>query len=300
MREVPALVARRAGSVYVANSADLWGRGMAALWPAPQRLTLGAFDGAWQAYTRRKADAVTVISTDLERRAEALGIPSTRIRRIPIGANDDLFIRSRPPKHAAGSVFHTTRWSWRTPVSPLSTSGCSRILCCGLAARATRLPAHVGRAVQLVLQRAAAAGATGRLRHVGVVPYADLGSVIACADATVVPYASTPHNEARFPNRVGDYLAAGRPVVTNPTGDLGTLVAKERFGLAVPAAPEPFARAIVELLRRPALRDAMGRRARALAETTFSWRAAAARLAELYEELAQAEAVAGPRSSSSS
>jgi glycosyltransferase involved in cell wall biosynthesis len=97
---VPGLLAHRRGTVYVADWADLWGpEGMADLWPAPQRLTLGRFDGAWQAYTRRSADAVTVISSDLERRAQALGIPSERIRRVPVGANHDLF-RPQPPAEA--------------------------------------------------------------------------------------------------------------------------------------------------------------------------------------------------------
>ena len=97
---LPGLLARRRKSVWVADWADLWGPdGMAATWPTPQRVTLGAFDGVLQSYTRRRADAVTVISSDLERRAGLLGIPPERIRRIAVGANDDLF-RPQPAAEA--------------------------------------------------------------------------------------------------------------------------------------------------------------------------------------------------------
>ena len=58
---LPALLARSLRhATYVADWADLWGpAGMAADWPAPQRASLGAFDGRWQDFTRRQADAVT-------------------------------------------------------------------------------------------------------------------------------------------------------------------------------------------------------------------------------------------------
>jgi glycosyltransferase involved in cell wall biosynthesis len=269
---------------------------MARFWPAPQRVTLGAFDGAWQAFTRRRADAVTVISSTLAARAKALGVPSDRIRLVPVGANDDLF-RPQPAAEAR------RRLGLPEDALVLGHTGFAPfddwLLAHTFAELALTEPrAYLlmsGRRFDLVERRAADVGAGDRVRHVGVVPYGELGSVIACADVMVVPYTSLPHNEARFPNRVGDYLAAGRPVATNPTGDLGRIVAREGFGIVAPQSPDAFARAILELLRRPDLREQMGRRARSLAETTFSWRVVAARVADLYEELA---ADLNPRSTS--
>lgn len=294
---VPGLLARRRHrTVYVADWADLWGpRGMAAYWPTPQRVTLGAFDGAWQSYTRRRADAVTVISTVLARRAEALGIPAERIRLVPIGASDDLF---RPQPRAEAR----RRLGLPSDALVLAHTGFAPFddwLLAHTFAELARLESRAyllmsGRRFDLVRRQAAAAGAADRVIHLGVVPYGELGSVMASADVMIVPYTSLPHNEARFPNRVGDYLAAGRPIATNPTGDLGRLVEKERFGIVAPQVPEVFARAILELLHRPDVRAEMGRRARRLAETTLSWRAAAARVADLYQELA------GPRARSAS
>jgi glycosyltransferase involved in cell wall biosynthesis len=299
---LPGLLARnRGGSVCVADWADLWGPdGMAAIWPTPQRVTLGALDGVWQSYTRRCADAVTVISSDLERRAEALGIPADRIRRIGVGANDDLF-QPRPAAEAR------SRFGIPSDALVLVHTGFAPfddwLLAHTFAEIAQAEPrAYLlmsGRRFPLVEERAAAVGAAHRVVHAGVVPYRDLGSVMACGDVMVVPYSALPHNEARFPNRVGDYLAAGRPIATNPTGDLARLVAKERIGIVAPETPEAFGYAILDLLRQHAARDEMGRRARALAETTHSWRAVAGRVGELYDELTERQvvkAVAAPRS----
>jgi glycosyltransferase involved in cell wall biosynthesis len=227
-----------------------------------------------------------VISSDLERRAKALGIPAERIRRIPIGSNDDLF-RPQPAAEA--------RARFGIPADALV------LVHTGFAPFDDWLLAHTfaqiaqeepkayllmsGRRFELVEELAAASGAAERVVHAGVVPYRELGSVMACGDVMVVPYTAMPHNEARFPNRAGDYLAAGRPIATNPTGDLGRLVAKERVGIVAPETPDAFARAILDLLRQQDVRDEMGRRARALAETTLSWRAVAARVGDLYDEL---------------
>lgn len=284
---LPGLLARQRKSVWVADWADLWGGdGMAATWPTPQRVTLGAFDGFLQSFTRRRADAVTVISSDLERRAELLGVPPQRIRRIAVGANDDLF---RPEPTAEARL----RLGLPADALVLVHTGFAPfddwLLAHTFAELAAAEPrAHLvmsGRRFPLVEERAAAVGAAHRVVHVGVVPYRELGTVMACGDVMVVPYTAQPHNEARFPNRAGDYLAAGRPIATNPTGDLGRLVAAERVGIVAPQSPEGFAQAILDLLHQPDVRAEMGGRARELAETTLSWRAVAASVGELYDEL---------------
>lgn len=297
---LPGLLARRRRAALVADWADLWGLdGMAGTWPLPQRFTLGAVDDVLQRFTRRSADAVTVISSDLERRARALGIPQARIRRVGVGANDDLF-RPQPPAAARA------RLGLPSDALVLVHTGFApfdeHLLAHTFERVAALEPrAHLllsGRRFPLVDERAAFAGAAARVHHVGVVPYSELGTVMAAGDVMVVPYSALPHNEARFPNRLGDYLAAGRPVATNPTGDLSRLVADERVGIVAPAAPEAFAQALVDLLHDAELRGEMGARARTLAETTLSWRTLAAGVGELYDELVSA--VTGPRSRSSS
>ena len=285
---LPALLLRRRSEIaYVADWADLWGpEGMAAVWPRSERWTLGSFDGWLQARTRRSADAVTAISSGLARRAVALGVPPERVRIVPVGANDDLF---RPGDPAAARrrlglpadslvVVHTGFVPFDDHLLALTWARVAEV-----EPRAFMLTA--GRRVDELERVAGRTGTGERLRQLGMLAYGDLDDVMAAGDVMVLPYAGNTHNDARFPNRFGDYAAAGRPVVTNPTGDLGRLVERERIGRLTAPSADAMAAAIVALLHDPAERLALGRRARAFAEGAGSWRARAAVVEELYSEL---------------
>jgi len=281
------LLRRRLGIPYVADWADLWGPdGMGAIWPPFERRTLGAFDGWLQERTRRSADAVTAISSNLAQRAVALGVPSDRVQLLRVGANDDTFRPGDPvvarrrlglPADALVAV-HTGFAPFDDHLLADSWVQVARV-----EPRAFMLTA--GRRVEALDRAAARAGSVARVRQLGTLAYADLGAVMAAGDVMLLPYASNPHNDARFPNRLGDYAAAGRPVVTNPTGDLAALIESERIGRLAEPTPAAMAAAVVALLHDDEERLAMGRRARAYAEGKGSWRARAIELEELYEEL---------------
>ena len=48
----------------------------------------------------------------------------------------------------------------------------------------------------------------------GSIPYADLGRYLAAADVLALPLPDVANSRARCPIKFGDYLAAGRPVVS--------------------------------------------------------------------------------------
>jgi len=70
---------------------------------------------------------------------------------------------------------------------------------------------------------------------------------------------------------MGLFLPLGRPVVTNPVGEMEALLATEEIGLAAEETPEDMARQIVTLATDPSLRARCGANARRLAETKLSW-----------------------------
>jgi glycosyltransferase involved in cell wall biosynthesis len=112
-----------------------------------------------------------------------------------------------------------------------------------------------------------------------------LSAAMACADVLLLPYTNRPVNLYRYPNKLGDYLSAGRPIVTNDTGDLGRLVAEERVGLVAPDTPEAFALAVKKLFDDVALADELALRGRALAETKLDWRFLARDLEAFYIQI---------------
>jgi glycosyltransferase involved in cell wall biosynthesis len=65
-------------------------------------------------------------------------------------------------------------------------------------------------------------------------------------------------------------MAAGRPTVASPVGDVKLIMEQHRLGLL--ADDSGFAAAISELLANQALCDEVGANARFVAETIFDWK----------------------------
>ena len=93
-------------------------------------------------------------------------------------------------------------------------------------------------------------------------------------------------NRARWPIKLGDYLASGRPVAMQDVGDGASLVRDFRLGRVTGLSPEEFARGILDLLERPEEMEAAGTRARWFAEARLRWERRAIALLEFYRETA--------------
>jgi glycosyltransferase involved in cell wall biosynthesis len=117
--------------------------------------------------------------------------------------------------------------------------------------------------------QARARGIAERLWQTGFVPEHRISLYLGCADVMCLPMVDRAANRGRLPGKLSYYLAAGRPTVASPIGDVTALVETERVGLL--ADGSGFAAAIDRLLRDPELRAELGQNARRAAETTFSW-----------------------------
>jgi glycosyltransferase involved in cell wall biosynthesis len=271
---LPGLAGRRRGALLVSDWADLWGsEGIAAERRGLGGRLLGALDGAWEARFRRHVDGVTAISLGLDRRVESMGLPASRRLLLPPGADSD---RIHPLSSAE------CRQRYGLPIE-------SRVVgFSGIAPYDVELTAQI---VEILLERdrglhvvttgaehrpiqeaAERAGSPDRLHVLGHVPYEALERAMACADVLLLPYTSRPVNRERFPNKLGDYLAAGRPIVTHATGDLGAWVAREDAGVLAAEDAEGTADEVLRLLGNAKRREELGRRARQLAEGPMSWR----------------------------
>lgn len=118
-----------------------------------------------------------------------------------------------------------------------------------------------------------------------VVP-ADVPDVLATADVLLLPRSSGEFSDAGFPNKVGEYLASGRPVVVTAVGDIPKYLTDGVHARVVaPDRPADFTQAVVELLRSPEVADAMGVAGRQRALELFSSAVVAERLVAFIESL---------------
>ena len=109
---------------------------------------------------------------------------------------------------------------------------------------------------------------------------------MALADFFVQPGEADAFNDYRFPSKLPEFFALGRPVIL-PRTNLGTTVRHgvDAYVLAK-ADADGIASAVRELRADPRLTETLARGAVAFAAEHFSWRRRAEALAKFYRSLA--------------
>jgi glycosyltransferase involved in cell wall biosynthesis len=216
----------------------------------------------------------------LEQRALELGCRPERVLYLPTGAPVD---RIRPmPTAAARRQLHQPLERHMLGFIGSGQGDLESVM-----AALGQLPGVwlmvIGHQSQAVRDLARSCGVADRLWQTGFVPDDQVGLYLACADVMVLPLSERAANRGRLPNKLLDYLAAGRPVVANPVGDIKTILEKHPVGELV--EEDEFAGAIGALLADPARRDELGRNARRVAEDVFGWERLIDRLETFYARL---------------
>jgi glycosyltransferase involved in cell wall biosynthesis len=105
----------------------------------------------------------------------------------------------------------------------------------------------------------------------GAKPKQEMRHYLASADLCVAILQNIPMFRMTYPNKVFDYLAAGRPVLLAIDGVIREVVEKAEAGIFVPPGDASrFAEAIRYLIDRPSERQAMSARGRAYVEKHFN------------------------------
>lgn len=125
------------------------------------------------------------------------------------------------------------------------------------------------------------------VRFLAPVPKNQIPALLMAADAAVITLKDvSAFQYAVSPNKLFDYLAAGKPVLAAVPGDMAAMVADAGAGIAVPPEnPEALARAVLGLAALPEKElIAMGQRGRRLVEEHFCREKLAMELAAILEE----------------
>lgn len=272
---------RLRGAKLVSDWIDWWG-GPGGINDVPSRRfpIVGRFEEWWEERSKLWSDGVVTISSVLRERALALGCPPERVRFIPTGAATER-IHPVPLSEARQRLGVPVE---RQIVGFIGMGqGDLEIVMDAIRELSGVWLMVVGRENPAVAELAQRFGMADRLWQTGFVPDEQVSDYLGCANVMCLPLTDRAANWGRLPNKLLDYLCAGRPTVASPIGDIAGYCREHRVGLL--AEDGDFRAALARLLADPALQAEMGQRARHIAETVFAWPRLIAELEAFYGQI---------------
>lgn len=278
---LPALMARTRGSKVISDWADLWGTsGIMEGRHWAQRALLRTIETASERAFHLHADGVTTISGNLATKCTSLGRTPDTVQVIRNGIDTQTFRPVSDPQ-AIRRELHLPGTGPLLAFAGQADIDTDLLIGTFREVHRVRPDSHL-----LILGGAPVRwDDDDRLRRSiierGWIPEAEFSLSLACADILLLPYRNTPRNLGRWPGKVAPYLAVGRPVVGNPTGDMKDLFDRG-VGLAAPESARRMADRVLELLGSPGQMDACGARARQIAIDRFDLNIVAGELESFY------------------
>lgn len=279
---------RRLNVPLVIDWIDWWGRGGIIKINRPfwYRALFGWFETFFEEHFRPYADATTVISYGLAERAVSLGVKRQTILHMRNGVDLDLF--SSKLKREARRRLNLVQDSFLIGYAAQDTffdldpmfKGLKRLIDSGANAEIVMS----GYAPDRVKASIVRFGLEPHARFLGYLSWEDYPYFLPACDVLACPFPATVYNLGRWPGKFSEYLAAGRPVVFNPEGDLADFAEDSVPGIACAFNADAFAQAFRTLHENPTLREELGAVARARACREFDWEAIIGKLANFYEE----------------
>jgi glycosyltransferase involved in cell wall biosynthesis len=280
---LPAILARKSsGAAWIADWTDWWGRGGATTerggWAI--KTFIGKLEQFFEEAPRPYADGTVVISRALGERAEGLGIAGKSILYLPPGADPETIREtSRETARARlglslaakyigylGNIYQRDADLLFATLSRLKSTNAQLIMVGDPGCKVSPM-------------------AKGRVHVTGRLPFDSMLDYLSACDVLALPLSDTIANRGRWPSKINEYVAVGRPTVACDVGDVAGLLRDNNIGLLVQPDATEFAARIDELLNDPARAEDMGDRARTIARTTYSQNAVADKLETFYRDI---------------
>ncbi len=127
------------------------------------------------------------------------------------------------------------------------------------------------------------------VHFIGSVPKTEMSEALAASNACIAILKPIPLYATVYPNKVFDYMAAGRPVILAIDGVIRTVVDQAQAGVFTPPGdPASLAEIILSMSRSPETTRVMGKRGRATIEARFDRALLAEQLAKMIEGMSPA------------
>ena len=280
----PALAWQRRGAKLVIDWCDWFGKGgsVEERTNPIMRTLLRPVETYFENRFRSRADGTTVINSVLRERACRLGVPASRILDLPNGSDVDV-LRPLPQAESRRQL------GWAADVPVIGYIGAIFWRDALLLAQAfDRVQQREPRArlllagyCNIAIEKLVRVPET--VMRTGPLSYEQINTYLAACDVCWLPLRDSGANRGRFPMKLSDYMAIGKPVVATAVGDIAEWVQRGGFGVLCQDAPEDLAEKTLALWVDPQRLAVMGARGRAMAEREFRWEQIADRLEKFYQ-----------------
>lgn len=285
---LPALLGRIfQDAKWIVDWSDWWGfGGIASQRSTLGKMTVGLSDHIFERWSLQRADGITVVNGWAEKRVIDIGNKAKAVLNLGVGASvADIHPMNKAEARARLDIPGSARVVGYTGLSAFDQPLLGAVLQKLIAKSPEIHLLLIGRSPRYWHNQPALASAGARVKIIDHVPHYLLSPYLAAAELFLLPFSDQGLHEARMPLRLGDYMAAGRPVVTSARSEVAELVEREGIGLAVEPRAAAFAEGVLQLLADDQKISEMGNRARSLAIEKFSWNQASLRLLNFYKEV---------------
>lgn len=264
--------ARRYGIPFVIDVNDLWPEAFRLAFDVPVVSDV-AFAPFYRQARRAYALADAVVGTSDEYAARAFRDRAEDIPKLVVYVGNDLVEFDAGAAQHAGEARKSAGERWVTYAGTLSACYDLETL---VRAVAELVPAHPGLRLKILgdgVERARLEGIADEVGapadFMGYMPYRKMAAYLCASDVLVNSLVENAPQSV--PTKIGDYLAAGRPMVsTSMSPEFREKVVRDGFGVNVVPGDVPALEAALKgLLDDPARSAAMGAAARRVAEAEF-------------------------------
>ncbi len=261
---------------------DAWGWGLA----DEHSFLIGRAISYLEREVPKLADAVTVASGFLKDASEKRGYKN--VAKIPNGANvDDI----KPLVKESARVFLNIQQDFKMLLSIGHTYTKSiNLMLDAFTMALQRIPdlklyivGNFGRQSEDIKKKFSTI--KNNIVFTGEQPFDKVKFYLAVADGLILPMEDSVFEKARFPIRLGDYMAAGRPIISNAVGEVRNVLLKGCGILCSPDDVNGFSDIMVRIIEDKCLQREISDKARVMAETEYGWDILAQKLESVYQKL---------------
>jgi len=226
------------------------------------------------------ADSVTIVSEELKKRAIKAGVKETKIVKIINGADVELIgkFSQNQAREDLGIDKNEKIVCFPGVLTinfPLVLSSFGKLLRKNPKLKLYLLNILSKNDEKLILD----SGIGKNILVVGFKPYDIYIKYVAAADVVLLPRSDHILDRCEFPARLGDFMALGKPIVTNRSGDAWRILEDNKAGLSAESGDEnDFASKINILLTNTVLAKKFSQKVIKLVKAKYSWDFLAKRL----------------------